>query len=139
MRNRSPLRDDPAILRLIIVDDNERYRLAARGLLEREGIDVVGVASSGDEAVHLAADTDADVALVDIDLGPDSGFDVATRLVSAGRIRVVLISAYDETEFGDLVAQSGATGFIAKSDLSAAMIAAVLDQSDGTGTAGVCR
>ena len=67
-------------LRSLIVDDNARFLAAARALLEREGVAVVGVASSCAEAVQLAESSSPDVALVDIDLGEESGFDVAQRL-----------------------------------------------------------
>ena len=67
--------------------------------------------------------------LVDIDLGPESGFDVARRLVqsldSAGA-RTILISTHDEAEFADLIAASPAIGFLPKSDLSAAAIRRLL-------------
>jgi DNA-binding NarL/FixJ family response regulator len=108
-------------LRALIIDDNSQFLGAARDLLERQGIDIVGVASSGDEAVRLAQDLRPEVALVDIDLGSESGFDVARRLdaLGDGAPRVILISTYAERDFADLIAASPAIGFVAKSDLSA--------------------
>jgi len=67
-------------LRCLIVDDNPRFGEEARSLLEHEGISVVGVAASGDEAARLAEALGPDLALVDISLGEESGFDVARRL-----------------------------------------------------------
>jgi DNA-binding NarL/FixJ family response regulator len=116
-------------LRALIVDDSVHFLAAARELLEREGITVVGVASTGDEGVRLAQDLRPDVALVDIDLGEESGFDLALRLTETGRgevAPVVLISAYSESDFGDLIAQSPAAGFVAKPDFSASRIHAIL-------------
>ena len=63
-----------------------------------------------------------DVMLVDIDLGPESGFDLARRLVhSPGRrvARTILISTHDEADYAKLIAASPAIGFLPKSDLSA--------------------
>ena len=126
-------------LRSLIVDDNAHFLAAARRLLEREGIAVVGVASSGAEAVQLAGELRPDVALVDIDLGDESGFDVAELLAEPGTAatsRVVLISAYPEGDFADLVAGSSAVGFLSKSDVSAANIHEVLHRAgDGSGAA----
>jgi len=116
-------------LRSLIVDDNARFLSAARTLLEREGVAVVGVASSCAEAVELAGELRPDVALVDIDLGEESGFDVARRLAALNGPEpapVVLISAYPEADFAELIAASPAVGFLAKSDVSATRIREVL-------------
>jgi DNA-binding NarL/FixJ family response regulator len=115
-------------LRSLIVDDNTHFLTAARDLLEREGVEVVGVASSCAEALRLAGMLRPDVALVDIDLGDESGLDLARRLVGAdGKCsRVVLISAYSENDFADLIAASPAVGFLSKAELSAAKIEEVL-------------
>jgi DNA-binding NarL/FixJ family response regulator len=109
-------------LRCLIVDDNARFCESMRSLLEEEGIAVVGIAASGDEAVRIACEVEPDVALVDIDLGDESGFDVARSLTRAGAHptrRVILISTHDEREVAELVAASPALGFIAKLDLNA--------------------
>jgi DNA-binding NarL/FixJ family response regulator len=124
----------PMTLRSLIVDDNAGFLAAARALLEREGIAVVGVASSCAEAVQLAEKLRPDVALVDIDLGEESGFDVARRLAGAGGpvlSPVVLISAYPEGDFADLIAASPAVGFLSKSDFSATSIHEVLRSVPG--------
>jgi DNA-binding NarL/FixJ family response regulator len=114
-------------LRSLIVDDNMHFLAAARDLLEREGVEVVGVASSGAEAVQLADELRPDVALVDIDLGQESGLDVARLLAEDARgSRVVLISAYSQSDFADLIAASPAVGFVPKAELSAARIEDVL-------------
>ena len=113
----------------MIVDDNVGFLSAARDVLERQGIVVVGTASTTAEAVELARKVAPDVALVDIDLGDESGFDVALRLTEmAGneRMRLVLISAYAESDFADLIAASPAVGFLSKPDLSASAIHALL-------------
>ncbi|HZM01187.1 MAG TPA: response regulator, partial [Planctomycetota bacterium] len=54
-------------VRCLIVDDNARFCGSTRGLLEDEGIVVVGVASTGAEAIRIAEELEPDVALVDID------------------------------------------------------------------------
>ena len=112
-------------LHCLIVDDNPRFVEEARSLLEHEGISVVGVAASGDEAVRLAETLGPDLALVDISLGEESGFDVAHRLVDGSNSRVpavIFVSTYDEREFSSRIAASSALGFIAKTALSAESI-----------------
>ena len=128
----------PMAARCLIVDDNPQFLEVARQLLDREGIAVVGVASSGTEALELADELQPEVTLVDIDLGEESGFDIAERLAAAtnGRSRVILISTYAETDFADLIAASPAVGFLSKSDLSASAISAILEGSSGEGPSG---
>ena len=116
-------------LRCLIVDDNAEFLTAARELLNRQGVSVVGVASSGSEALRLADELQPDVALVDIELGAESGFDVAGVLAEAPRFEplpVVFISTYAETDFEDLIAASPAVGFVSKSDLSGNAVSAAL-------------
>ena len=115
--------------RLLIVDDNPRFGQAARDLLQRQGAEVVGVASNGVEAVHLARELQPDCVLVDIELGPESGFDLATRLTNEHQQRVVLISVHSETEFIDRIATTPALAFIPKADLSLPRITDVLDDT----------
>jgi DNA-binding NarL/FixJ family response regulator len=109
-------------LRCLIVDDSSSFLEAAQALLEREGLSVAGVASSGAEALSRAAELRPDVVLVDISLGKESGFEVASRLVENsedGGSTVILISTHAEVDFADLIATSPAIGFLPKSELSA--------------------
>lgn len=109
-------------LRCLIVDDSSSFLEAAQTLLEREGLSVAGVASSGAEALSRAAELRPDVVLVDISLGKESGFEVASRLVENsedGGSTVILISTHAEADFADLIATSPAIGFLPKSELSA--------------------
>ena len=113
------------MLRCLIVDDSPRFLDVARGLLERQGISVVGVASTGAEALQRAEALRPDVTLVDIDLGGESGFVVARQLLREANpapSRVILISTHAEEDYADLVAASPAVGFLPKSDLSAGAI-----------------
>ena len=89
-------------IRCLIVDDNEPFLGAARLLLEREGVAVVGVATTSAEALRLEGELRPDVVLVDIHLGGESGFDLARRL----RSPVILISTYARREYADEIAAS---------------------------------
>jgi CheY-like chemotaxis protein len=124
-------------LRCVIVDDNNHFLAAARDLLEREGIAVVGVASTGAEALRRVEELEPELALVDIDLGAESGFDVARRLAGApghAATRTIMISTHAQADFEDLIDASPATGFVAKADLSAKAIRAILERAPGAAT-----
>jgi DNA-binding NarL/FixJ family response regulator len=122
-------------LRCLIVDDSPRFLDAARGLLERQGLMIVGVASTSAEALQQATELQPDIALLDIDLGGESGFDLARRLsreASLERIRMILISTHAEQDYTDLIATSPVVGFLPKSELSADAIRALItNHGDG--------
>jgi DNA-binding NarL/FixJ family response regulator len=121
---------DRVAISVLIVDDNRSFLDAARVLLEREGLSVVGVASTGAEALRRAEELSPDVLLVDITLGRESGFELTRRLLEDGRCKgsaVILISTHSEADFADLIAESHATGFVPKSELSADAIRRILD------------
>lgn len=116
-------------LRCLIVDDSAGFLQAARAFLEHEGITVVGVASTGEEAVRRVGELCPDVTLVDIDLCGSSGVDLARHLCdrcdgTAGS--VILISAHAGEEFADLIDGSPAVGFLPKPALSADAILALI-------------
>lgn len=113
---------------LLIVDDHAAFRASARALLEKQGFDVIGEAATGASGLEAAADLAPDVVLVDVQLPDLDGFAVAARLAQvAAASAVVLTSSRDASEFGPLVRESGARGFLPKSEISASRIGALLD------------
>jgi two-component system, NarL family, nitrate/nitrite response regulator NarL len=115
-------------LRCLIVDDNETFLGSASRLLESQGLEVVGRASSGDEALQLAQTLQPDVALVDVQLGEEDGLEVTRQLNAEARLTpVVLISTHSQDELAELIADTPAVGFLPKTALSAAAIADLLE------------
>jgi len=114
-------------LRVLIVDDNSDFRAAARQLLERRGFVVVAEAGDGAEALWAAKEHTPDVAIVDLQLPDLDGFAVAERLRELEPApQVILTSSLDGDDFGALVTNSSARGFIPKADLTARAIEALL-------------
>ena len=122
-------------LRCLLVDDNDAFLETARTLLERQGVQVAGVASNIAGALQQARALRPDVVLVDIGLGEESGFELARLLAADGqdgqdgqRVRadVILISTGAEADYAELIAESPAAGFLAKSELSARGISRIL-------------
>ena len=110
-------------MRCVIVDDSEDFLASATRLLESQGMQVIGRASSGEEALTLTEELAPDVVLVDIMLGEEDGIGLARQLAErAPPACVVLISSHDWEELAELVAGSGAAGFIPKHELGAAAI-----------------
>jgi DNA-binding NarL/FixJ family response regulator len=120
-------------LRCLIVDDQPSFCEAARKLLEGQGVTVVGCATTSAEGVRRVQALQPDVVLVDIELGPESGFALVRRLaddVEGSPPRVILISTHDEREFHKLIESSPAVGFLAKTELSAERIYQLLHDAD---------
>ena len=117
--------DPSKVVRCLIVDDNALFIEGATGLLRREGLDVVGVASNSAEAFELVSVLRPDVTLVDIDLGDEDGLELAGRLSDS--TKVILISTHSEEDLAHLIATSPALGFVPKTRLSAQAIRDLLE------------
>jgi two-component system response regulator EvgA len=112
---------------ILIVDDHPSFRTVAQVVLEAEGFVVVGTATDGESAVAETLRLVPDVVLLDIGLPDMSGFDVAARLREAGSpAAIVLTSSRDGSDFGPLIAESGARGFVDKSELSGDAVRALV-------------
>ena len=113
---------------VLIVDDHDAFRAAARALLEADGFDVVGEAADGARAVQAVAALRPNIVLLDIQLPGADGFVVAEQLA---RIpdppAVVLISSRDATTYGARLGQASARGFLTKSGLSGRALAALVE------------
>src|SRR4051812_10393025 len=112
---------------LMIVDDHRSFRDAARRVLESAGFDVVGEAADGETALEAIRKMRPSVVLLDVQLPGIDGFEVAARLIEQGDPPVIVMtSSRDAADFGPLIAESGARGFIPKAELSGPAIHAVL-------------
>jgi DNA-binding NarL/FixJ family response regulator len=120
-------------LRAILVDDSDEFLASAGRLLESQGIEIVGYANTGAEAVELAATLKPHLALVDIELGEEDGIALTEELQDrAPATQVVLISAYERDELTDVISDSRAVGYLPKSALGAAAIMSLLGPLTGS-------
>lgn len=112
---------------LYIVDDHRSFRRVARRVLESAGFDVIGEAADGETALDAIPRLRPDVVLMDVQLPGIGGFEVASRLTTNGSPpAIVMTSSRERADFGPLVEQSGARGFVHKADLSGPAIDALL-------------
>jgi CheY-like chemotaxis protein len=120
-------------VRCVIVDDNSEFLHAARALLENQGISVVGIASTAAQAYHACRELQPDVILLDVELGDETGFDVARMLAQRAGLaqpRMILISAHPPDEFEDMIASTPALSFLPKAYLSAMAICGIIGSAD---------
>src|SRR5512139_3268014 len=104
-------------VRVLIVDDQEPFRMAARMVVEAtDGFDVVGEAETGEDSVEMARELAPDLVLMDVNLPGINGLD-ATRQNLAERAEstvVLLLSTYEEEEYAPRAAECGAAAYIPK-------------------------
>jgi DNA-binding NarL/FixJ family response regulator len=112
---------------VLIVDDHAPFRALARALLQLEGFVVVGEAADALSALTAVARLRPSVVVLDVQLPDLDGFEVARRLATAADPpAVVLVSSRDSSSYRRRLADSPARGFIPKSDLSGAAVAALV-------------
>ena len=112
---------------VLIVDDHDEFRAAARAVLELDGFVVVGEAADGAEAVVECERLHPDVVLLDVLLPGEDGFEIARRLVGDGGPAVVLTSTRDASAYTRRLAATPARGFVPKQELSGEAVARILD------------
>ena len=114
-------------LRLFLADDHEIVRFGLRNLLESQfGWSVVGEAGDGREAVDKIVLLEPDIALLDISMPGMNGFDAARQILGRGcRTKILILSVHDSEEVIQQVLDSGARGYVLKSDAMRDLIAAV--------------
>ena len=102
-------------VRVLIVDDQEPFRLAARMVVDAtDGFEVVGEAETGEASVEMARELSPDLVLMDVNLPGINGLD-ATRQILAERadpVIVLLLSTYEEEEYAPRAAECGAAAYI---------------------------
>jgi CheY-like chemotaxis protein len=123
--------NDPHMTRrALVVDDHPSFRRLARRLLESAGYAVVDEVGDGASALAAVRALEPDLVLLDVLLPDTTGFEVAEAL-SSGPVRplVVLTSSRSASDLGQSVARSSARGFIAKRELTAATLTALLEET----------
>jgi DNA-binding NarL/FixJ family response regulator len=114
-------------IRVLLVDDQHLIRLGFRMVLEAEpGIEVVGEAADGAEAVHEAARLQPDVVLMDVRMPALDGIAATERIVAARPdARIVILTTFDLDDYAFAALRAGASGFLLKDAQRAELVAAV--------------
>jgi DNA-binding NarL/FixJ family response regulator len=121
------------VIRVVVSDDQDLVREGLRMMLEaEEGIDVVGEAANGREALDAARRLDPDVVLMDVRMPELDGIEATARLVAAGgRARVLVLTTFDLDEYVYRAMKAGTSGFLLKDATREQLAAAVRTVADG--------
>ena len=104
------------MIRVVVADDQELVRAGFRLILERNGIEVLGGAANGLEAVELARDLRPDVVLMDVRMPELDGIEATRQLLSSPDVatRVLMLTTFDLDDYVYEAVRAGASGFLLK-------------------------
>jgi len=118
--------------RVLLADDHDVVRQGFRALLEREGVDVVGEAADGREAVRLAEALEPDVAVLDLSMPGLNGLDAArTMLRSRPKLGVVMLTMHADEQHVVAALRAGARGYVLKTQAADALTQAIRQVAEG--------
>ena len=117
---------------MLVTDDHLMFRQGLKALLEREGIDVVGDASDGREAIRLARQLQPDVAVVDLVMPLLNGVDAAREITKVSRkTRTILLTMHTEDQYVIDALQAGIKGYVLKTQAAPDLIVAITEVFKG--------
>jgi DNA-binding NarL/FixJ family response regulator len=120
-------------LKLLLVDDHALLRQSLRTLLEREGLEVIGEAGGGVEAVELAQRLRPDIAVVDFAMPDQNGIEATKQIAQvAPATRVIILSMYDGASYIRAARSAGAVGYVIKGQPVSELLRAIREVGRGS-------
>jgi DNA-binding NarL/FixJ family response regulator len=116
------------VIKVVLVDDQELVRAGFRMVLDAQpGIEVVGEAGDGAEALELLRSTRADVVLMDVRMPRMDGIEATRRLAPSGTAgtKVIILTTFDLDEYAFAAIKAGASGFLLKDARPAQLVEAI--------------
>lgn len=119
-------------IRVVLADDHVLIRQSLKSLLEREGFQVVGEASDGQEAIRRVESLHPDIAVMDISMPILNGIDAARELSrSFPKTKSILLTQHDEDQYISEALEAGVKGYVLKSQVASDLVQAIKQVSRG--------
>jgi len=119
-------------LRILLGDDHLIFRQGVKGLLEREGLQIVGETADGQEAIRRARELSPDVAVLDLGMPLLNGLDAAREIVRVSpRTRPIILTMHSEDPYVLEALRAGVKGYVLKTQPSADLVQAIQEVSRG--------
>jgi DNA-binding NarL/FixJ family response regulator len=114
-------------IRVLIADDHPLYRDGMRGLLDSEtGTEVVGEASSGEEAIKLAKTLQPDVILMDIKMPGINGIEATREILDTNpQVGILMVTMFEDNDSLFAAMRAGARGYFLKDSTGEAVVHAI--------------
>jgi two-component system, response regulator PdtaR len=100
--------------RAVVVEDEGVTQLQLRKILRSEGMEVVGAAANGQDAIQVVLETKPDLVLMDIRMPVMDGLEASRRILADYHVCIVMVTAFSEEEFRQEAQDIGACGYILK-------------------------
>ena len=112
---------------VLLVDDHALVREGLRSLLQaHQGIDVIGEAGSGDEAILKNRETRPDVIVMDISMMPMGGIEATRRILAEHpKAKIIGLSRYEDLSYARSLLKAGASGYVTKRSVSSELVSAI--------------
>jgi two-component system response regulator NreC len=119
-------------IRIVLADDHVLVRQGFKSLLEREGYQVVGEASDGQEVLRQVKSLQPDIAVMDISMPILNGLNAARELTqSFPKIKTILLTQHDEDQYVSEALEAGVKGYVLKSQVASDLLQAIQQVSRG--------
>jgi DNA-binding NarL/FixJ family response regulator len=120
-------------LRILIAEDSAPFRQGLRGLLQSvDALEVVGEATSGQEAIQLASRLQPDIVLMDLQMPGLNGIEATRQIVyTSPHISILMLTMFEDDESVFAALRAGARGYLLKGALKAEIVRAIQGVASG--------
>jgi two-component system response regulator NreC len=118
-------------IRVVLADNHALVRQGLKALLEREGFQVAGEASDGQELLRLVANISPEIAILDISMPILNGIDAARELQKSSPTKTILLTRHDEDQYVTEALRAGVKGYVLKNQAATDLVHAIREVCRG--------
>jgi len=118
-------------IRVVLADNHALVRQGLKALLEREGFQVAGEASDGQELIRLVANVRPEIAILDISMPILNGIDAARELQKSSPTKTILLTRHDEDQYVTEALRAGVKGYVLKNQAATDLVHAIREVCRG--------